>query len=319
MLRPRRFAAAAAAVVGAARCASLASQSAGKGRTYVRVLVVDDSRAMRMIVSRELKNIDAVSGVLEADSAEAAIDILPNEPVDLILCDWNMGGMTGLELLQALRAAQWTVPFGFVTSESSEEIQASAFAAGAAFLVAKPFTGADLCAKIEAFLAGEAASSSTSGASGLDRHAAIAGLLEGLLRRPVLVVQVPDGPARQVARWTADYVDAAGTDAAMCVVETPIASALSAALTLMSPSVAAEWADSGTLPDILSESFHEVTNVLAKVVRTDGARCVLSGVAGYAPGEKLPETDRIASAASSEHFRVTLDGYGTGLLSLVTL
>jgi len=285
----------------------------------VRVLVVDDSRAMRMIVSRELKNIDAVSGVLEAESAEAAIEILPNEPVDLILCDWNMGGMTGLEFLQALRAAQWSVPFGFVTSESSEEIHESAFAAGAAFLVAKPFTGADLCAKIDAFLAGESGSAAGGVASELDRPAAVAGLLEGLLRRPVTVAAVGEGPARQVARWTADYVDATGTDAAMCVVETPIASALSAALTLMSPAVAAEWADSGTLPDILSESFHEVTNVLAKVVRNDGARCVLSTVAGYAPGEKLPESDRIAAAVSREHFKVTLEGYGSGLLSLVTL
>ncbi|MDA8291653.1 MAG: response regulator [Actinomycetota bacterium] len=284
----------------------------------MQVLVVDDSRAMRMIVSRELKNLDAVTGVLEADSAEAAIEILPREPVDLILCDWNMGGMTGLEFLQALRAAEWSVPFGFVTSESSEEIQASAFAAGAAFLVPKPFTGADLCARIEAFLAGESGGASRGGPSGLDRPAMVGELLEGLLRRPVRVAPVDDGPARQVARWTADYVDGAGSLAAMCVVETAIASALSAALTLMSPSVAAEWANSGTLPDILSESFHEVTNVLAKVVRTDGARCVLSAVAGYAPGEKLPGAD-VISASTSEHYSVTLDGYGSGLLSLVTL
>lgn len=285
----------------------------------MRVLVVDDSRAMRMIVSRELKSIDAVSGVLEADSAEAAIEILPNEPVDLILCDWNMGGMTGLELLQALRAAEWSVPFGFVTSESSEEVQRSAFAAGAAFLVAKPFTGADLCAKIEAFLAGETGAASGPRSAGHDRPAAVGELLEGLLRRPVHVTSVEEGPARQVARWTAGYVGPSGEDAAICVVETPIASALSAALTLMSPAVAAEWANSGTLPDILSESFHEVTNVLAKIVRSDGARCVLSGVAGYAPGEKLPEADRIASATTIEHFSVGLDGYGSGLLSLVTL
>lgn len=285
----------------------------------MRVLVVDDSRAMRMIVSRELRNIDAISDVLEADSAEAAIEVLPAEPIDLILCDWNMGGMTGLEFLQALRAAEWMVPFGFVTSESSDDVQASAFAAGAAFLIAKPFTGEQLTSKIEAFLAGSTVAGTTSDAAEVDRPTAIAELLEGLLRKPVKVVSVEDGPARQAARWTADYLDADGAEAAICVVETAIASGLSAALTLMSPSVATEWADSGTLPDILSESFHEVTNVLAKIVRADGMRTILNTVAGYAPGERLPAAEKIAAAPSREHFRVTLDGYGVGLMSLVTL
>ncbi|MCU1492404.1 MAG: response regulator receiver protein [Acidimicrobiaceae bacterium] len=285
----------------------------------MRVLVVDDSRAMRMIVSRELRNIDAVSAVLEADSAESAIELLPIEPVDLILCDWNMGGMTGLEFLQALRAADWLVPFGFVTSESSEAILASAFAAGAAFLIAKPFTGAELTSKIESYLSGASVAGVSDGALGKDRPMAVAELLEGLLRKPVKVVPVEEGPARQVARWTADYVDAQGCEAAICVVETPIAAGMSAALTLMSPAVATQWSSSGTLPDVLSENFHEITNVLSKVVRTDGARCILRGVAGFAPGEKLPDAERIGAAPSCEHFRVTLDDYGTGLMSLVTL
>jgi len=272
-----------------------------------------------MIVSRELRNIDAISDVIEADSAEAAIDVLPTEPVDLILCDWNMGGMTGLEFLQALRAAEWMVPFGFVTSESSQEIQNSAKEAGAAFLIAKPFTGADLTSKIEAFLAGGTVAAALEHQAGPDRAATIASLLEGLLRKSIDVVEVKQGPTRQDARWTADYVFPEGGDAAICIMETSIASALSAALTMMSPSVAAEWASSGTLPDILSESFHEVTNVLAKIVRADIARCVLHDVAGYAPGEKLPQAEKIAEASTSEHYRVELAGYGVGLISLVTL
>ncbi len=297
----------------------------------MRVLVVDDSRAMRMIVSRELRGIDAVSGVLEAESAEAAVDLLPTEPIDLILCDWNMGGMTGLELLEALRAAEWTIPFGFVTSESSDEVRAAALGAGAAFVVVKPFSGAELRASVESLLAGAgqpvldapagaALTCATEGAeTGGGREGALAGILEGLLRLPVRVARAGDGPARQAARWTADYVDSDGGEAALCVVETPIASGLSAALTMMPPAAAAEWASSGALPDALSESFHEVANVLAKVVRTDGARCVLRSIAGYAPGEKLPDAERIAQAPACDHFEVALEGYGAGLLSLVTL
>jgi two-component system chemotaxis response regulator CheY len=272
-----------------------------------------------MIVSRELRHIDSVSGVLEADSAEAAVELLPTEPVDLILCDWNMGGMTGLELLQALRSASWTVPFGFITSDPSDEILASASAAGAAFVIAKPFTSAELTSKIEAFFAGMKVPKHRRSAVSADRPTAVAELLAGLLRKPVQVVSVEAGPVRDEARWTADYIGADGTKTAVCVVGTSIASGLSAALTLMAPATANEWASSGTLPDILSESFHEVTNVLAKIVRADGARCVLGRIAGFPPGERLPDAEEIFAAPTSEHFHVSLDGYGDGLMSLVTL
>jgi CheY-like chemotaxis protein len=227
--------------------------------------------------------------------------------------------MTGLELLQALRAAEWTVPFGFVTSESSDAIQESAFASGAAFLIAKPFSGEELRAKIEAFLAGSTVARAAGATATADRAGAVAELLEGLLRKPVQVQCVDRGPARTEARWTANYVDDAGATTAFCVVETTIASGMSAALTLMSPATAKEWASSGTLPDVLSEGFHEVTNVLARIVRSDIARCVLGKIAGYSAGEKLPDAAQISAAASSEHFRVTLEPYGDGLMTLVTL
>jgi len=297
-----------------------ANRPAGPRTDALRVLVVDDSRAMRMIVTRELRNIDAISEVLEADSAEAAVDLLPTEPIDLILCDWNMGGMTGLEFLQALRAAEWEVPFGFVTSESSAAVQQSAFDAGAAFLVAKPFTSADLVSKIEGFLAGAAPSASVATATlPEDRATAIAELLSGLVRKEVTVAAAKTGTSRSMARWSADYLNEAGEVAALCVVETPIAAALAAALTLMSPQTAAEWASSGTLPDVLSEAFHEITNVLAKVARVDRERCVLGTIRGYASGDKLLEHDAVEAASAPEHFSVALVGYGSGVLSLVTL
>jgi two-component system chemotaxis response regulator CheY len=284
----------------------------------VKVLVVDDSRAMRMIVSRELRDLEAVHDVAEADSAEAAIDVLGTEPIDLVLCDWNMGGMTGLELLEALRAAGWAVPFGFVTSESSEAIVASALQAGAAFLLAKPFSGEELREKVSAVLAGEETTTSAPDQA-LDRTYALAQLLKGLLARPVSVTSSATGPTRQSPRCTATYVDSAGTTVAYCIVEAPLASAMSAALTMLPASLAAQWAGAGALPDVLSENFHEVTNVLAKLVHARGERCVLGGTAGFAPGEQLPQIDQINAASCNESFEVAIDGYGEGLLSLVTL
>lgn len=285
----------------------------------MKVLVIDDSRAMRMIVSRELRNVELVDQVVEADSAEAAIEVLGAEPIDLILCDWNMGGMTGLELLEALRAAGWTVPFGFVTSESSDAVVTSALGAGAAFLIAKPFSGEELAAKVQAVLGGASAGSGPGATEELERPAALQRLLEGLLRKAVAVEVVGEGPPRQAPRWLADYVDESGAKVALCIVETALGSAMSAALTMLSPAVAEEWASSGALPDVLSDNFHEVTNVLSKAVHADGMRCIVNEVAGFAPGEQLPDIERIKAAKTAESFQVAVEGYGSGLLSLVTL
>jgi len=107
----------------------------------MRILIVDDSKAMRMIVSRVLRQTGYGSADFEeaGNGAEALAAIRANEP-DLVLCDWNMPEMTGIELLQALRAEGSSVRFGFVTSESTTEMREQAIASGALFLITKPFT-----------------------------------------------------------------------------------------------------------------------------------------------------------------------------------
>ncbi len=68
------------------------------------------------------------------------VDIAVNDGPDLCLSDWNMPVMNGLEALREIRAKGCTVPFGFVTSESSDAMRQTATEAGAAFLIVKPFT-----------------------------------------------------------------------------------------------------------------------------------------------------------------------------------
>jgi two-component system chemotaxis response regulator CheY len=106
----------------------------------IRVLVTDDSRVMRQIVIRTLRQAGYDWDVREAsDGAEALAAIQADEP-DVVLSDWNMPNMTGIELLRSLRAAGYQTPFGFVTSEGSPEMRSTAEEAGALFLIAKPFT-----------------------------------------------------------------------------------------------------------------------------------------------------------------------------------
>lgn len=62
------------------------------------------------------------------------------EQPDIVLSDWNMPNMLGIDLLRAVRAEGCRVTFGFVTSEISEAIRQQAREAGASFLISKPFT-----------------------------------------------------------------------------------------------------------------------------------------------------------------------------------
>jgi two-component system chemotaxis response regulator CheY len=107
----------------------------------MKILIVDDSKAMRMIVTRTMRQAGFGDHefVEACDGAEGLAKVAEISP-DLVLSDWNMPNKTGIELLRALRGTGNAVPFGFVTSEGSEDMRETAKAAGAMFLIAKPFT-----------------------------------------------------------------------------------------------------------------------------------------------------------------------------------
>ena len=106
----------------------------------MQILVVDDSKAMRMIVRRTLRMAGFRSDVVEASNAAEALTAVHGGGIDLVLCDWNMPEMNGIELLGKLRSEGQQVKLGFVTSESSSDARVAAKEAGALFLIAKPFT-----------------------------------------------------------------------------------------------------------------------------------------------------------------------------------
>jgi two-component system chemotaxis response regulator CheY len=121
----------------------------------MKVLVADDSRVMRQIVIRTLRQ----AGydwwdIIEATDGVEALDVVAADPeLALVLSDWNMPNMTGIELLRAMRQQGSDLPFGFVTSEGSTEMREQAEAAGALFLIAKPFSAEVFRDTIDPFLA----------------------------------------------------------------------------------------------------------------------------------------------------------------------
>jgi len=107
----------------------------------VKILIADDSKAMRMIVIRTMRQAGLEGHkIIEAENGREGLEIAQAQSPDLILSDWNMPEMTGIEFLRALRASGSTTPFCFVTSEGSEEMRTMAAESGALGLIAKPFT-----------------------------------------------------------------------------------------------------------------------------------------------------------------------------------
>jgi two-component system chemotaxis response regulator CheY len=110
----------------------------------MKILIVDDSKAMRAIVRRHVAQAGFESAeISECENGQEALEAVRSARPDVVLSDWNMPVMTGIELLESLRAESIDVPLGFVTSESSDEFKERAFDSGASFMITKPFTADD--------------------------------------------------------------------------------------------------------------------------------------------------------------------------------
>ena len=119
----------------------------------MKILVVDDSKAMRMIVIRTLKQAGfGGHTIIEASDGAEALQKIEQDAPELVLSDWNMPEMKGIELLQKVREAGNKVRFGFITSESSADTKKLATKSGADFLLTKPFTADTMLVTLEPML-----------------------------------------------------------------------------------------------------------------------------------------------------------------------
>ncbi|MCC6544086.1 MAG: chemotaxis response regulator CheY [Nitrospirae bacterium] len=116
----------------------------------IKVLVVDDFSTMRRILKNILKQI-GYSEIEEAEDGNSALMRLKQGGYGLVVSDWNMPNMTGLDLLKAIRAdnALSNMPVLMVTAEAKKENVLDAIKAGVNNYVVKPFTADVLKEKIE--------------------------------------------------------------------------------------------------------------------------------------------------------------------------
>ncbi len=119
----------------------------------MHVLIVDDYKTMLRIIRNLLKQID-FNNVEEATDGSEALSKLRAGSFGLVISDWNMAPMTGLQLLQEVRADNRlkTTPFIMITAESKTENVVAAKQAGVSNYIVKPFNAETLRDKIEKVL-----------------------------------------------------------------------------------------------------------------------------------------------------------------------
>ena len=121
----------------------------------IKILIVDDFATMRKIIRNILTQL-GFKNILEADDGTTALEILKKEKVDLIISDWNMPKMSGIELLKAVRSDEnlKDIPFVMVTAEAQKENILEAIKYKVNQYIVKPFTPETLKEKLEKVFGG---------------------------------------------------------------------------------------------------------------------------------------------------------------------
>jgi two-component system chemotaxis response regulator CheY len=107
----------------------------------LRILVVDDQKSMRELARMCLRGL-GVQDIEFVESAEQALDSLKESQFDLIISDWNMEGMTGLDFLKRIRQnpVLARLPFVMATTERTADHVLAAKSAGVSHYIAKPYS-----------------------------------------------------------------------------------------------------------------------------------------------------------------------------------
>lgn len=118
--------------------------------TGMKILIVDDFATMRRIIKNTLRQ-GGYKNSAEADDGTTALSKLRADRFDLVIADWNMPHMTGLDLLKAMRSdkALKHIPFLMVTAEAQKDHIIEAIQSGANSYLVKPFTLETLSEKID--------------------------------------------------------------------------------------------------------------------------------------------------------------------------
>ncbi len=121
------------------------------------ILLVDDFSTMRRVIRRMLRD-RGIENVIEAENGKQAWKLLNDRKIDLVICDWNMPNMKGVDLLELVRSHSQlsALPFVMVTAEGKKDFIEHALQKGATGYVTKPFSSEELFSVLGNIFPGEA-------------------------------------------------------------------------------------------------------------------------------------------------------------------
>ena len=295
----------------------------------MRILIVDDSKAMRAIVRRALRQADLGDhSIEEAANGREGLSVIKQSPPDLVLCDVNMPEMSGLELLRTMKQEGLTPRFGFVTSEATAELRVEASKAGALFVITKPFSPDVFSETLGPIINGSV--SALPGADQIDNGAAprtsapltpeLTGvLLRDLLGRAVTVKKsTPMALTSKAPFVIAVYSAGPNPVAHLCICDLALAASVGAALCMLPAGSIQDTIRAGTLAPAVESNLHEVFNVMSRLFGAAGtAHASLTGL--HLPSAPLPaaEAKLMSCPANRLDVEVNVSGYGAGRLAYV--
>lgn len=159
-------------------------------------MVVDDFEVMRKVTSTQLRTLGAEQ-ILTAHNGADALKILQRQRVDVVLSDWNMPTMSGLELLKAVRADARlrNLPFLMITAEAERDRVEEAIACGVSDLLVKPYTAERLGTRIDKAMTSKPRSRAAAGTEVAQPASRTEGQLPaGKEARPPTILIVDDTP-----------------------------------------------------------------------------------------------------------------------------
>lgn len=120
----------------------------------LNVLVADDQAAVRGLIGKMLQEMQ-IGSVFEASTGEEALQLLESTPdkIGMIICDWTMPNMSGIELFRQVRATKGGIPFIVISSRADRATVIAARDAGVTAFLVKPFSSTQLEAKVRSAFA----------------------------------------------------------------------------------------------------------------------------------------------------------------------
>ncbi|OMH25590.1 response regulator [Motiliproteus sp. MSK22-1] len=302
----------------------------------MRILIVDDSRAMQTIVRRGLEKAGYQDMEIRlANDGIEALDIIRVWEPNLVLSDWHMPGMTGMELLTELNRQMLSINVGFVTTETSNSRINQAMSAGAKFFVHKPFDLETLHKAIVPFIPSQSGPPSKeqdeTEEQGSKRDAmdivlpnasAYSKVVNGFTNQEIFVESIEPIPmyednfpyllglfsdeAQQVVR-------------AVCILDIQSASVIGGALLGMDGESVRRIIASKSLPKELIGACQRMYRVTSAIMRNQSTGHDLHMLSANLVTQSFPKLELLFQKPASQRvdFEVAVSGYGQGNVTIV--